>query len=64
LALFSALLRAQSYQFSDPCLEVAAADRLSFCRFSGFSLDDGTPGETTLCRFRAAPAEPRRCLPI
>ncbi|MBC4018711.1 transposase [Siccirubricoccus deserti] len=33
------------------------ADRLSFRRFCGFGLDDGTPDETTLCWFRAALAE-------
>lgn len=57
LALFRALLLAQWYQLSDPGLEEALADRLSFRRFCGFGLDDGTPDETTLCRFRAALAE-------
>ena len=59
LALFRALLLAQWYQLSDPGLEEALADRLSFRRFCGFGLDDGTPDETTLCRFRAALAERR-----
>lgn len=57
LALFRALLLAQWYQLSDPGLEEALADRLSFRRFCGFGLDDGTPDETTLCRFRAVLAE-------
>jgi IS5 family transposase len=57
LAMFRALLLAQWYQLSDPGLEEALADRLSFRRFCGFGLDDGTPDETTLCRFRAALAE-------
>jgi IS5 family transposase len=57
LALFRALLLAQWYQLSDPGLEEALADRLSFRRFCGFGLDDGTPDETTLCRFRATLAE-------
>ena len=57
LALFRALLLAQWYQLSDPGLEEALADRLSFRRFCGFGLDDSTPDETTLCRFRAALAE-------
>jgi transposase len=57
LALFRALLLAQWYQLSDPGLEEALADRLSFRRFCGFGLDDGTPDETTLCRFRGALAE-------
>jgi len=57
LALFRALLLAQWYQLSDPGLEEALADRLSFRRFCGFGFDDGTPDETTLCRFRGALAE-------
>lgn len=57
LALFRALLLAQWYQFSNPGLEEALADRLSFRRFCGFGLDDDTPDETTLCRFRGALAE-------
>jgi IS5 family transposase len=57
LAMFRALLLAQWYQLSDPGLEEALADRLSFRRFCGFGLDEGTPDETTLCRFRAALAE-------
>ena len=43
LALFRALLLAPWYQLSDPGLEEALADRLSFRRFCGFCLDDGTP---------------------
>jgi transposase len=57
LALFRALLLAQWYQLFDPGLEEALADRLSFRRFCGVGLDEGTPDETTLCRFRAALAE-------
>jgi IS5 family transposase len=57
LALFRALLLAQWYQLSDPGLEEALAERLSFRRFCGFGLDDGTPDETTLCRLRGALAE-------
>jgi len=55
--LFKALLLAQWYRLSDPGLEEARADRHSFRRFCGFSLDDGMPDETTLCRFRTALAE-------
>jgi IS5 family transposase len=62
LALFRALLLAQWYQLSDPGLEEALADRLSFRRFCGFGLDDSTPDETTLCRFRGALAELNRQL--
>ncbi|MEJ1976325.1 MAG: transposase [Acetobacteraceae bacterium] len=43
---------AQWYRLSDPELEEALADRLSFRRFVGLSLQDRVPDETTLCRFR------------
>ncbi len=39
---------------SDPALEAALADRLSFRRFVGLSLDGPTPDHSTLWRFRAA----------
>jgi transposase, IS5 family len=52
LPLFKAHLLAQWYQLSDPALEEALSDRLSFRRFCGFALDEPTPDETTLCRFR------------
>jgi transposase, IS5 family len=54
LAMFKGLLLAQWYQLSDPALEEALCDRISFRRFCGFALDDATPDETTFCRFRAA----------
>jgi IS5 family transposase len=38
-------------------LAEALADRLSFRRVCGFSLEDATPDETTLCRFRGTLAE-------
>lgn len=57
LAMFKALLLQQWYGLSDPGLEEALADRLSFRRFCGFSLADRTPDETTFVRFRAALAE-------
>ncbi len=57
LALFKGLLLQQWYGLSDPGLEEALSDRLSFRRFCGFSLDDTTPDETTFVRFRAALAE-------
>jgi transposase len=40
------------YDLSDPGLEEALLDRLSFRRFCGFGLDETTPDETTICRFR------------
>lgn len=45
------------YGLSDPGLEEALIDRLSFRRFCGFELDETTPDETTICRFRGALAE-------
>jgi IS5 family transposase len=59
-AMFKALLLAQWYQLSDPALEEALADRISFRRFCGFALDEVTPDETTICRFRRALAEAGR----
>ena len=60
LAMFKALLLAQWYQLSDPALEEAMADRISFRRFCGFALDEITPDETTFCRFRLALAHDGR----
>src|SRR6266702_963175 len=57
LAMFKALLLQQWYGLSDPGLEEALSDRLSFRRFCGFALDETTPDETTICRFRAAVAQ-------
>jgi IS5 family transposase len=52
LSLFKALLLAQWYDLSDPGLEDALADRLSFRKFVGIPLDEETPDETTFVRFR------------
>jgi IS5 family transposase len=54
LSMFKALLLQQWYGLSDPGLEEALNDRLSFRRFCGFALDEATPDETTICRFRQA----------
>lgn len=54
LPMFKALLLAQWYGLSDPGLEEALLDRVSFRRFCGLALDAATPDETTLCRFRNA----------
>jgi len=54
LSMFKALLLQHWYGLSDPGLEEALGDRLSFRRFCGFALDETTPDETTLCRFRQA----------
>jgi transposase, IS5 family len=54
LVMVRALLLQQWYGLSDPGLEEALSDRVSFRRFCGLGLDEMTPDETTLCRFRNA----------
>jgi IS5 family transposase len=50
--MFKALLLQQWYGLSDPGLEEAICDRLSFQRFLGLSLSEPVPDETRICRFR------------
>jgi IS5 family transposase len=50
--LFKALLLQQWYGLSDPALEEALGDRLSFRRFCGVPLDRKMPDHATLWRFR------------
>jgi len=57
VAMFKALLLGQWHGLSDPALEAALADRLSFRRFCGYALDDTTPDHVTIFRFRAALSE-------
>jgi IS5 family transposase len=52
LAMLKALYLASLYDLSDPALEEALIDRVSFRFFCGFTLGEVTPDETTLCRFR------------
>jgi IS5 family transposase len=52
LALFKALLLQQWYGLSDPGLEEALVDRLSFRHFLGLSLSEPVPDHSTLWRFR------------
>jgi IS5 family transposase len=52
--MIKALYLQMLYGLSDPGLEEALIDRLSFRRFCGFELDEATPDETTICRFRGA----------
>ena len=52
LAMLKAMYLASLYDLSDPQLEEALLDRVSFRLFCGFSLEAATPDETTLCRFR------------
>jgi len=48
------LLLQQWYSLSDPQMEEALGDRLSFRRFVGLGLQDATPDHSTISRFRAA----------
>jgi IS5 family transposase len=57
LMMFKALLLQQWYGLSDPGLEEAICDRLSFRRFLGLSFSDRVPDETRICRFRNKLAE-------
>lgn len=52
LSMFKALLLQQWYSLSDPQLEEALADRLSFRRFVGLSLEQEVPDYSTISRFR------------
>lgn len=54
LLLLKALLLQQWYGLSDPGLEEALGDRLSFRRFVGLGLNQGSPDHSTLSRFRKA----------
>jgi IS5 family transposase len=53
LTMLKCILLAKWFGLSDPQLEECLRDRLSFRRFVGLSLTDGTPDETTFVRFRA-----------
>lgn len=52
LPMFKLLLLQRWYGLSDPGLEEALNDRISFIRFSGFSLASSLPDYSTICRFR------------
>jgi IS5 family transposase len=52
LLLFKALLLQAWYGLSDPALEEALDDTLSFRDFAGLSLEDAVPDHATLWRFR------------
>jgi IS5 family transposase len=54
LLLLKGLLLQQWYGLSDPGLEDALADRLSFRRFVGLPLGEAVPDHSTICRFRRA----------
>jgi len=54
LMMFKALLLQRWYALSDPALEEALKDRLSFRRFLGVGLSEKLPDHSSLWRFREA----------
>lgn len=52
LMMFKVLLLQRWHDLSDPAMEAALFDRLSFQRFAGLALDDRTPDHSTIWRFR------------
>jgi transposase, IS5 family len=52
LTMFKVLLLQRWYGLSDPAMEAALFDRISFLRFAGFSSEDETPDHATIWRFR------------
>lgn len=57
LVLFKVLLLESWYGLSDPAMEEALGDRLSFRRFCGLGLDARVPDHSTISRFRTLLAE-------
>ncbi len=57
LALLKVLLLQGWYGLSDPAMEEALGDRLSFRRFVGLGLEDRVPDHSTISRFRSLLAE-------
>lgn len=53
VVMLKCLMLAKWFSLSDPGLEEALLDRISFRRFVGLSFTDTTPDETTFVRFRA-----------
>ena len=52
LLMFKVLLLQRWHGLSDPGMEAALFDRMSFLRFAGFSAEDETPDHVTIWRFR------------
>lgn len=57
LVLLKMLLLQSWYGLSDPAMEEALADRLSFRRFAGLGLEEAVPDHSTISRFRTLLAE-------
>lgn len=52
LVMFKVLPLQRWHALSDPAMEAALSDRLSFMRFAGLALSDETPDHSTIWRFR------------
>lgn len=52
IQMFKCLLLQSWHSLSDPGLEQSLRVRLDFLQFTGFSIGDKLPDETTFCRFR------------
>ncbi len=59
LTMVKVLLLEQWYNLSDPQMEEALGDRISFRRFVGLGLQDDTPDHSTISRFRGILTEKR-----
>jgi transposase, IS5 family len=57
LMMFKVVLLQRWYDLSDPAMEAALFDRVSFLSFVGLSAEDETPDHTTIWRFRQQLAE-------
>lgn len=57
LMMFKVVLLQRWYDLSDPAMEAALFDRVSFLNFVGLSAEDETPDHTTIWRFRQHLAE-------
>lgn len=57
LMMFKVVLLQRWYGLSDPQMEAALFDRMSFLGFAGLSAEDETPDHTTIWRFRQKLAE-------
>lgn len=64
LLMFKVLLLQRWYELSDPGMEEALYDRLSFRRFVGLALEDDTPDHSTIFRFREQVAKRRLMEPL
>jgi transposase, IS5 family len=64
LMMFKVLLLQRWYGLSDPAMEAALYDRISFLRFAGLSSEDETPDHATIWRFREKLGRARLAEPL